>query len=88
MPSFTLIKDRLDQRLKQSDLCLVKEALYAYLAKEDPDLLRTKINDFSYVDLIPYLQDLSPLWEGFTEEDFITTYPAILSFYQCVRGQF
>ena len=84
----TLIKDRLETQLSKPDSAIVKQALFSYLSKTDPGVARTKFENISLEVLLPDLQEMSPLWNTMTVEDFVTSYPAINSVYHIVRNQF
>ena len=39
-------------------------------------------------DLLPHLLELSPVWQGMEEKDYVTSYVAINGIYHCVRNAF
>ena len=83
-----LVKDRLEEKLSQSDLWTVKQALYTYLARHDPQIRRTKFETLDLVELLPALHEVAPQWTGVTKDDLNTALAAISSMYHCVRNQF
>ena len=39
-------------------------------------------------EVLPYLKEVNPGWEGIEQEDLSTTFEAINSYYHSLRGQF
>ena len=82
------IKDRLDTKLDKGELLMIKQALWAYLAKADPEVKSTRMKNFKLENLLLPLQQISSVWDGMTDDDFLTSYKLISSLYYCVNYQF
>ena len=88
MSTFESVKERLNKKMKPSEVMFVKQALYGYMAKYDPELQTKTWEKLALEELLPFLQELSPLWTGMKDDDFVTSYPLINSLYHCIRNQF
>ena len=82
------VKDRLHLRLKVIELQMIKQALFAYLAKHDPDVKKTKFTNTLLDKVLPHLKEVSPSWESMTVELLNTSHNAINQYYHCLRGAF
>ena len=80
------IKDRLNTKLKPSELLVVKQALIMYLAKADSNVDNTIFTNALMDNLLPYLKDISPAWESIVPEDLNTSWNAINSMYHSLRA--
>ena len=86
--SNTPIKDRLQERLKPTDIMIVKQALYGFLAKNDPEIKKVKFDNIPLERLLPHLQEFSQSWETVDKNDFNCSFGAINSLYHTIRNQF
>ena len=82
------IKERLDTKLRASELLVVKQALIVYLAAHDPKVENTQFSNSLMDILLPFLKDLSQAWESIEPADLNTSYAAINTMYHSLRGLF
>ena len=62
--------------------------MYAYLAKVDPEVKKTKFEQFHLEILLPEMCLISEGWRSVEAADFVTSNAAIASMYYCVRSSF
>ena len=64
----------------------VKQALIEYLVEHDQRCQHTFMEANTMELVLPYLKNISNLWEGVKPEHLSTGYPAMSSYYQSLRG--
>ena len=67
---------------------MIKQALFAFLAKHDPDVKKTKFTNTLLDKVLPHLKEISPTWESMTTELLNTSHNAVNQYYHCLRGAF
>ena len=82
------IKDRLKSSLTTGEKFQVKEALYTYLAREDPEVSKTTFDNLPIAVLLPELKALSDVWKSMTAAEMVTSHKAIAQLYHTIRNQF
>ena len=68
------------------DFMHIKQALLNYLAEKNPRCQNTFFNNETMDLILPYLKQLTPLWDDLTPLHLNTSYPAISSYYHSLRG--
>ena len=68
------------------DLLHVKQGLILYLADHDQRVQNTFFSNDLMDDVLPYVCQVSRLWEGLEDRHLLTSHPAISSYYHSLRG--
>ena len=68
------------------DLLHVKQGLILYLADHDQRVQNTFFSNDLMDNVLPYLCQVSRLWEGLEDRHLLTSHPAISSYYHSLRG--
>jgi hypothetical protein len=82
------MKKRLGERLSKPNIFYIRQALYAFLAKEDPEVNKFRHHMIVGEYLLPYLRVHLASWDTMTAEDLDKSNPLGRDFYHCVRNQF